>query len=160
MYCDCRHWYDFCCQLHEYVKIAKTLGSTSIRYRSDAKLSDRCVIDVDPMVFAIWAKTPKSIELSWRKCTMSCIFNISPQSATYTCPWIRSALVQIMACRLFGARPISKRMPGYCQLDSSGQTSVKLKSKYKTLQSHENVFQNVVWEVAAILFRGGGGGVS
>ena len=35
-------------------QIAKTLKSTSIRYRSDGKVSDRCLIDVDPMVFAIW----------------------------------------------------------------------------------------------------------
>ena len=34
---------------------SKTLGSTSIRYRSDAFASDRHLIDVDPMVFPIWA---------------------------------------------------------------------------------------------------------
>ena len=33
--------------------IAKSLGSMSIRYWSDGKVSDRCLIDVDPMVFAI-----------------------------------------------------------------------------------------------------------
>ena len=31
--------------------------------------------------------------------------------------WIGSALVQIMACRLFGAKPLSKPMQGYCQLE-------------------------------------------
>ena len=35
-------------------QIAKTLGSMSIRYRSDANVSDRYLIDVDPRVFAIW----------------------------------------------------------------------------------------------------------
>ena len=34
-------------------QMAKILGSTSIRYRSDAKVLDRCLIDVDPIVFAI-----------------------------------------------------------------------------------------------------------
>ena len=34
-------------------QIAKTLRSTSIRHRSDAKLSDWCIIDVDPRIFAI-----------------------------------------------------------------------------------------------------------
>ena len=29
--------------------VANTIGSTSIRYRADAKVSDRCLIDVDPM---------------------------------------------------------------------------------------------------------------
>ena len=30
--------------------------------------------------------------------------------------WIGFALVQIMACRLFGAKPLSKPLLGYCQL--------------------------------------------
>ena len=41
-------------------------------------------------------------------------FNSSPPSAAYMCQWIRSALVQIMARRLFGAQPSYKPMPGYC----------------------------------------------
>ena len=35
----------------------------------------------------------------------------------HICQWIRSALVQIMACHLFGAKPISKPMQVYCPLD-------------------------------------------
>ena len=35
------------------------------------------------------------------------------------------ALVQIMAWRLFGTKPLSKSMLGNCQLDSLEQTSVK-----------------------------------
>ena len=50
--------------------------------------------------------------------------NSSPPSATYMRQWIRSAWVQIMACRLFGAKPLSKPMLGYCQLDHWEQTSV------------------------------------
>ena len=45
------------------------------------------------------------------------IINSSSLSATYMCQWIRSALVQIMACRLFGTKPLSKPMLSYCQLD-------------------------------------------
>ena len=40
-----------------------------------------------------------------------------PPSAAYMRLGIGSALVQIMACRLFGAKPLSKPMLGYCQLD-------------------------------------------
>ena len=36
--------------------------------------------------------------------------NSSPSSAAYMRQWIGSALVQIMACRLFGAKPLSKPM--------------------------------------------------
>ena len=38
--------------------IAKTMESTSIRRRSDAKVSDRRLIDVDPMVFSILGWKP------------------------------------------------------------------------------------------------------
>ena len=35
-------------------QIAKTLGSTSIRHQSNAKVSDRCLIDIDLRVCVIW----------------------------------------------------------------------------------------------------------
>ena len=34
--------------------LVKTIESTWIRHRSDAEVSNRCLIDVDPGVFAIW----------------------------------------------------------------------------------------------------------
>ena len=40
-----------------------------------------------------------------------------------------------MACHLFGAKPLSKPMLGYCQLDPLEQTSVKFSPKYKTFHS-------------------------
>ena len=67
--------------------------------------------------------------------------NSSPPSDAYTRQWIGSALVQIMACRLFGAKPLSKPMMGYCQLDHQEQTSVKFKKKYKTFHS-----QKCIWK--------------
>ena len=39
--------------------------------------------------------------------------NSSPPGAAYMRQWIRSALVQIMACRLLGAKPLSNAMLGY-----------------------------------------------
>ena len=42
-------------------QIAKTFRSTSIRHRSDTKASDRCLIDIDPGVFAVWEGAPTSI---------------------------------------------------------------------------------------------------
>ena len=53
------------------------------------------------------------------------VFNSSPPSAAYMRPWIGSALVQIMACRIFGAKPLSKPLLGYCQLQPWVQTSMK-----------------------------------
>ena len=43
--------------------------------------------------------------------------NSSLPSAAYMRQWIGSALVQIMACRLFGAKPLSKPISHYFQLD-------------------------------------------
>ena len=37
----------------------------------------------------------------------------------------RPSLVQIMACSLFGGKPLSEPMLEYCQLDIREQTSVK-----------------------------------
>ena len=42
------------------------------------------------------------------------LFNLSPPSAAYMCQCTGSALVQIMACRLFGGKPLSKPMLGSC----------------------------------------------
>ena len=43
------------------------------------------------------------------------------------------ALVQIMTCRLLGAKPLSKPMLVYCQLDHWGHISVKFESKYHNI---------------------------
>ena len=51
--------------------------------------------------------------------------NLSPPGAAYMRKWIGWALVQIMACRLYGTKPLSKPMLGYCQLNPKEQTSVK-----------------------------------
>ena len=51
------------------------------------------------------------------------VLNPSPPSAAYKRQWIGSALVQIMACRLFGAKPLYKPMLICCRLDPYEQTS-------------------------------------
>ena len=58
-----------------------------------------------------------------------------------------------MACRLFGAKPLSKPMLGYSQLDPLEQTSVQFFQNTK-LFIQENAFENIVSEMAAILSRG------
>ena len=46
------------------------------------------------------------------------VINSSPPSAVYMRQRTGSALVQIMACRLLGAKPLPEPMQAYCQLDS------------------------------------------
>ena len=78
--------------------------------------------------------------------------NSSPPSAAYMRPWAGSTLVQVMACRLFGAKPLPEPMLTFCQLDPQEQTSVKFEStKFPT---GEIAFEKVVYEMVAILSRG------
>ena len=51
--------------------------------------------------------------------------------------WIGSALVQIMACCLFGTKSLYNPMLGYCQLDPWEQTLLKFWLKYKTFYSQK-----------------------
>ena len=44
-------------------------------------------------------------------------------------------MVEIMACRLFGAEPLSKAMMGHWQLDPQEQTSIQYHQTTKTFHS-------------------------
>ena len=79
----------------------------------------------------------------------------SPPGAVYIYmrQWIGSALLQIMVCRLFGAKPLSEPMLEYCQFDPWQQASMKFQQKFNTF-IHVNAYENIVCEMAAILSRG------
>ena len=62
--------------------------------------------------------------------------------------WTGSTLVHVMACRLFGAKPLLEPMLDYCQLVLSNLN----RNSYIFVQ--ENAIENVVCEMAAILSRG------
>ena len=61
-------------------------------------------------------------------------------SAAYMRQWPGSALVQIMACRLFGAMPLSELMLACCQLDSWEQISVKCKWEFYHFHSRKCIW--------------------
>ena len=52
-------------------------------------------------------------------------FNSSPLSAAYMWQWTESTLVQVMACRLVGAKLLPEPMLLFSQLDPKEQTLVK-----------------------------------
>ena len=58
------------------------------------------------------------------------VINSSSPSTPYIRQWNGWSLVQVMACRLFGAKPLPKPMLLYCQLDSWEQVSVKFESEF------------------------------
>ena len=59
-------------------------------------------------------------------------------------------LVQIMACRLFGAKPLSEPMLPYCQLDAKEHTSVTFYLRFNIF-IEGNALENVVCKMATIL---------
>ena len=70
--------------------------------------------------------------------------NSSPPGAAYMRQWTWSALIQIMASRLDGAKPLSEPMLTYCQLDPKEYISMEfyLKTKY---HYSRNAFKHVDW---------------
>ena len=67
--------------------------------------------------------------------------NASFPGAAYMRQWTGSALVQIMAWRLFDAKPLCEPMLVYYQLDLQEQNSVKFESKYKTFDSTKCIWK-------------------
>ena len=63
--------------------------------------------------------------------------NSSPPSPTYMRQWTGSSLLQVMACRLFGAKPLPEPMLIYCQLDSWEHISVKFESEFYHFHSRK-----------------------
>ena len=90
--------------------------------------------------------------------------NSSPHSAAYMRRWIGSALLQIMVCRLFGTKPLSEQTFCYSQELSPGPLVYGNKLQWnfnrnRKLFIHGNASEYIVCEMAAILSRGGGGGL-
>ena len=83
-------------------------------------------------------------------CTLN-VKSLRPSNA-YMRQYIRSQLVQIMACRLFGAKPLSKPLLSYSLL---GNLSNKLQGHFNgnfKFFIQENAVENTVCEMADILF--------
>ena len=81
------------------------------------------------------------------------IFNSSPPSVAYMLLWIGSAFVQIMACRLVGTKPLSKQCWAIVNWTLINTLQLNFNQITK-LFIHDNAFQNIVCEMAAILFNG------
>ena len=63
-----------------------------------------------------------------------------PMSLKSQGQWTASALVQIMACRLFGAKSLPEPMLAYCQLDSREQISMKFESEFYQFHSRKCIW--------------------
>ena len=67
-------------------------------------------------------------------------FNSSPPSAAYMRQWTGSALVQVVACHVFGAKPLPEPMLAYCQLVCWEQISVKFESEFSHFHSRKCIW--------------------
>ena len=74
--------------------------------------------------------------------------SLNPRDA-YMRQWTRPSLVQIMACRLFGAKTLSKPMLTYCHLDHWEYISMKFQSVFKDFH-WKNALQNVVCKMVVL----------
>ena len=60
--------------------------------------------------------------------------------------WTWSALVRVMACRLFGAKPLPKTLLTYYKFHRWGKTFIrKFESKYETLHSWKCIWKCRLW---------------
>ena len=77
-----------------------------------------CILHMykDSIQYLIWSKaiTINTPSHTLNGYLVDSSFNSSPPSVAYMRQWIGSALFQIMACRLFGAKPSYKPMLAYC----------------------------------------------
>ena len=64
--------------------------------------------------------------------------------------WIVSSLDQILACRLFGAKPLPEPMLKYCQLNHQERISMTFYLKFQSFHSMTCI-ENTVWKMSAIL---------
>ena len=81
-------------------------------------------------------------------CTKYTVYSMRLSDA-YTGQKPNPSLVQIMACFLFCAKPLSQRMMENCKLNPWEQTSVKSYAKFVYFLSRQDVFENNVCETAA-----------
>ena len=82
--------------------------------------------------------------------TRPLIVNSSHPSTAYMCQWTVPALVQVMACHLFSAKPLPEPVLTFVNWSLRNKLQWNLNRNTK-LFIQENAFENVVCKMAAIL---------
>ena len=90
---------------------------------------------------------------STREVNYPAFFNSSPLSATYMRQSIGSALVQIMACRLFGTKPLSEPILDYHLLELKKQTFSEISIKTQNFWFSKMHLKMLSAKMAAIVSR-------
>ena len=100
----------------------------------------------ETMFLVVW------LLITWESDISNPSVKSSPPGATYMHWWTGSALVQLMACHLFGAKPLPDPILTYCQLDLRNKLQWNF-NQNTNLFIHENASETIVYEMAAILSR-------
>ena len=88
-------------------------------------------------------------------CPLCNVFNSSPSSDAYMLQWIGSALIQVMACRQVGDKPLKLNQCWFIvNLDPFGTNFNDILIKIQNFSFTKNASENIVCEMAAILSRG------
>ena len=59
--------------------------------------------------------------------------------------WTGSAVLQVMACHMFSAKPLPEPMMTFNKLDPYEETSLKFQSKYRTFLSWKCIWKCCLW---------------
>ena len=79
--------------------------------------------------------------------------NSSPPIDAYMRQWGGSSLFQVMACCLFGAKPLPEPMLAYCQFNSWEQISVIFESDFYDYHLR-NAFEDAVCQIGSHFVQG------
>ena len=108
--------------------------------------------------------TPWLIRVTSQKCQTGASFTNKSHSSpfpnrcqskpgdTLICQWTVSSLVQVMACCLFGGKPLPEPMLTYCQLDLKEHILMKYYLKFESFQSRKCIWKCRL-QMSAILFQ-------
>ena len=107
-----------CIFLYENVWISIKI---SLKFVPNGPINDKPAL-VQIMAWRLLGDKPLSEQMMVSLMPQICVtqpqwVNSSPPSAAYVRQWIRSVLVQILACHLFCAKPSSEQMLECCYLD-------------------------------------------
>ena len=75
-------------------------------------------------------------------CLENYSFNSLKPSDPYLRQWSRPSLVYLMACRLFGTKPLSEPMMTYCQFDHKEHISMKHYLKFRSFHSRKCIWKD------------------
>ena len=114
----------------------------------DANFTDTCGNGCCHMTTSGATMTTKLA--TWQHLLFSVLlFNVLRSKDAHVRRRTRSSLIEVMACRLFGAKPLSRPILDNCQWDPKEHISIKSYLKIKRV--HRKAFENVLCRLSAIL---------